>query len=461
MPSHATRTHVAAIVLAAGRGTRFRSSVPKVLHRAAGRTLLHHVLSAVRALDVGQLVVIVAPDADDVRAEIDAVAGDEVTVVEQPSPRGTGHAVQCALAALAEGVDRVLVVPGDTPLLTTDVLARLVDADGAGGALLTAHVDDPSGYGRVVRDGSFAVRVVEDADASDDEALIEEINAGMYVFDRSRLQAGVADLAGDNAQGELYLTDVVAGQHADGAPMAAVVADAAVVAGVNDRRQLADAAAVLRRRHLDHLMLDGGVTVIDPATTYVDIDVEIGADTVVLPNTILDGGTRIGARVTIGPNSHLTACQVDDDATVHSTRAESAVIGAGANVGPFAHLRRGTRLGPDTKAGAYVETKNVVVGAGSKIPHLSYVGDAVVGSGVNVACGVVTVNYDGQDKHVTTLEDGAFIGCDTMLVAPVTIGANAYTAAGSVITDDVPPGALAIARSRQTIKEGWVDARRT
>ncbi|MEX0868281.1 MAG: bifunctional UDP-N-acetylglucosamine diphosphorylase/glucosamine-1-phosphate N-acetyltransferase GlmU, partial [Nitriliruptoraceae bacterium] len=184
-------------------------------------------------------------------------------------------------------------------------------------------------------------------------------------------------------------------------------------------------------------------------------------DVIEAQSTILDGGTRIGARVTIGPNSHLTACQVDDDATVHSTRAESAVIGAGANVGPFAHLRRGTRLGPDTKAGAYVETKNVVVGAGSKIPHLSYVGDAVVGSGVNVACGVVTVNYDGQDKHVTTLEDGAFIGCDTMLVAPVTIGANAYTAAGSVITDDVPPGALAIARSRQTIKEGWVDARRT
>jgi bifunctional UDP-N-acetylglucosamine pyrophosphorylase/glucosamine-1-phosphate N-acetyltransferase len=282
----------------------------------------------------------------------------------------------------------------------------------------------------------------------------------MYVVDRARLQAALEHLGDDNAQGEVYLTEVLERFVDGGAPVTPVLAAADEIAGVNDRAQLADAARVLRSRHLEHLMTEVGVTVTDPATTYVDVDVEVGVDAQLLPGTILEAGTRVGARAVVGPHSHLVACTIGDDATVHSTRAEQATIGAGATVGPYTHLRPGTVLGDRTKVGAFAETKNMTLGEGSKIPHLAYVGDATVGEQVNIACGVITVNYDGSTKSHTTIEDGAFVGCDTMLVAPVTIGTGAYTAAGSTITDDVPAGALAIARARQTVKEGWAERRR-
>jgi bifunctional UDP-N-acetylglucosamine pyrophosphorylase / glucosamine-1-phosphate N-acetyltransferase len=453
---------VAAVVLAAGKGTRFRSDLAKVLHRAAGRTLVGHVLEALRPLDLAQVIVVVGHQAEDVRAEVEASGVPGVTTVLQAEQRGTGHAVQQAVPALAEGIERVLVLPGDTPLLTAPTLAQLLDAsEGRAAAMLTAELDDPSGYGRVLRtDAGTVAGIVEHRDATDDELAVREINAGMYLVDRPLLEDGLARLDDDNDQGELYLTDIVGFLTGDGHAVAAVVVDEDEVAGVNDRRQLADAAAVLHRRHLDHLMAEVGVTVVDPTSTHVDVDVEVGRDTVLLPGTLLEAGTRIGERATIGPNSHLTACDVGDDAVVHSTRGESAVIGAGADVGPFTHLRPGTDLGPRTKAGAFVQTKNATVGEGSKLPHLAYVGDATVGEGVNIACGVVTVNYDGRTKSHTTIEDGAFVGCDTMLVAPLTIGAGAYVAAGSTITDDVPDGALAIARARQTVKEGWAAERR-
>ena len=453
----------AVIVLAAGRGTRLRSDTAKVLHRAAGRSLLGHVLAAVRPLELAQVLVVVGHQADAVQAEVTANDLPGATTVEQREQLGTGHAVSVALPALEPAVRRVLILPGDTPQLTTATLAGLLAAgvgEHRGGALLTARMPDPTGYGRIVRAADGTVeRIVEHRDAGPAELALDEINAGMYLLDRDRLDAALARLGTDNAQGELYLTDVVELLAGDGAPLAPVEVTAGEVAGVNDRAQLADAGTALRHAHLRRLMVEGGVSVMDPATTYVDVDVEVAPDAELLPGTILEAGTRIGPRAVVGPNSHLTACTVGADATVHSTRAAGAVIADRATVGPFAHLRPGTELGVGSKIGAFAETKNARIGDGSKIPHLAYVGDATIGRGVNLACGVITVNYDGRNKAHTTIEDGAFVGCDTMLVAPVTIGAGAYTAAGSTITEDVPAGALAIARSRQTTKPGWAERR--
>jgi bifunctional UDP-N-acetylglucosamine pyrophosphorylase / glucosamine-1-phosphate N-acetyltransferase len=455
VPSTSAHPDLAVVVLAAGHGTRFRSDTAKVLHRAAGRSLLRHVLEAVRGLRAGRVVVVVAHQAEAVVREAKGAGLDGLVTVDQGEPRGTGHAVQQAVDALGDA-ERVMILPGDTPLLTADALTALASMDGPA-ALLTAEFADPSGYGRVVRAGDGTVeRIVEEVDADDAERAITEANAGMYVVRRDLLVRALGTLDDDNAQGELYLTDVVAALRADGHEVRAVRVDEAGVAGVNDRRQLADAAASLRRRHLDRLMVDVGVSVVDPDATWVDVDVEVGRDAVLLPGTILDGATHVGEGAVVGPNAHLTGCVVGARATVHSSRCERAEIGEDAAVGPFAHLRPGTVLDARAKVGAFAETKNSRIGAGSKVPHLAYVGDATVGADVNVACGVITVNYDGRDKHRTIIEDGAFVGCDTMLVAPVTIGAGAYTAAGSTITEDVPPGALAIARARQVVKGDWV-----
>ncbi len=453
---------VAVVILAAGQGTRFRSDTAKVLHQAAGRSLVGHVLEAVRPLQIGQVVVVVGHQADEVTADVEAAGFTGLVTVTQQEQLGTGHAVQQAMPALADGIRRVLVLPGDTPLLTSEALAELFTAtQDAAAAMLTFELDDPTGYGRVVRGDDGGVdRIVEQRDANDAELAIREANAGMYLVDRQLLAGALESLGHDNAQGELYLTDVVAILRGGDHLVVPVVVAESIVAGVNDRAQLAEAAVQLRRRHLNRLMREVGVTVIDPATTYLDVDVEVGRDTVLLPGTILERGTRVGERASVGPNTHLTACEVGDDATVHSSRGDDAIIGDGATVGPFAHLRTGTRLAPGTKVGAYVETKNAEIGRGSKVPHLAYIGDATVGEKVNLACGVITVNFDGKDKHHTTVEDGAFVGCDTMLVAPITIGAGAYTAAGSTLTDDVPAEALAIGRARQTNKDGWARGRR-
>ncbi len=455
----------AAIVLAAGKGTRFRSATAKVRHDAAGRSMIGHLLAALAPLGLDQVVVVVGHQAGAAPAESEPAGVPGATTVLQGEQRGTGHALEQALPALDADIEQVLVLPGDTPLLIPSTLERLVDdageavAEGHAGAMFTAHLDDPTGYGRVLRDepdGAVGA-VVEERDATAEQRAVTEINAGMYTLDRGLLTGALDRLDEANAQGERYLTDIVGLLASDGRPLRPVVAPAAEVAGGNDRKQLTEAAGGVRGRHLDHLMVEVGVSVTDRAATWIDVDVEVGADTLVLPGCVLEAGTVVGERATIGPHTHLTACEVGDDAHVASSRGEGAAIGAGAEVGPFAHLRAGTRLGPETKAGAFVQTKNATVGAGSKVPHLAYLGDATVGGDVNVACGVVTVNYDGTAKHHTTIEDGAFVGCDTMLVAPITIGEGAYTAAGSTLTDDVPAGALGIARSRQTTKEGWAD----
>ena len=449
----------AAVVLAAGRGTRFRSETSKVLHRVAGRTLLGHVLGALAPLGLERVLVVVGPDATDVEDEVatwGSRLGIPVATVVQHEQRGTGDALGVALAALPEGITRLLVTPGDTPLLRPETFAALLALDPSEPlGLLTTELDDPFGYGRILRDATGRVlEVVEERDADVAQRSIREVNAGMYVLDRAIVTPLVTGLGSDNAQGERYLTDVVGALSSSGGGSAlAVLAPAEEIAGVNDRAQLADAAAVLRRRHLGRLMR-AGVTVVDPAHTYVDVDVHVGEESMLLPGTILEGSTTVGRGAVVGPSSHLTDCAVGDRTVVHSTRADGAVIGDDVEVGPFAHLRPGTRLDAGARIGAFVQTKNATVGEGAKVPHLAYVGDAEVGAGANVACGVVTVNYDGRAKHRTTIGEGAFVGCGTMLVAPVTIGDGAFVGAGSTITEDVPPEALAIARARQVTKEG-------
>jgi len=354
------------------------------------------------------------------------------------------------------------VLYGDTPLLTPETLAALVaghQAEGAAVSLVTFDDADPTGYGRVLRAAGGAVTgVVEQRDATPEQLAIAEANAGVYVFERHALDL-LAKVGADNDQGEYYLPDLVPLVLAAGGRVATVAATGEEVQGVNDRAQLAVAAAVLRRRALERLMA-AGVTVIDPATTYVDTEVEVGPDTVLLPMTILEGATRVGAGCSIGPNTRLTRCAVADGASVTQAVAVDATIGPDAVVGPFAYLRPGASLGPRSKVGSYVEVKNSTVGAGSKVPHLTYVGDATIGERVNVGAGTVFVNYDGHAKHHTTVEDNAFIGSATMLVAPLHVGAGAQTAAGSTITKDIPPDALAIERAEQRTLKGWAERRR-
>lgn len=452
----------AAIVLAAGKGTRFHSDLAKVLHPVAGRTMLRWVLEAVRPLDLDRVVVVVGHQADAVAAEAEAAGIPDLSTVVQQEQNGTGHAVRVAVeAGAADGVDTVIVLPGDVPLMTTEALRSLVEAHGGRAAtLVTAELADPAGYGRVLRaaDGSVR-RIVEHRDATEDERAVREVNSSIYAFAAEPLRTGLAGLGTDNEQGEEYLTDVVEPLSRTGGGAGAVVVDEEVVAGANDRAQLAALGAVLRRRILtEHAR--AGVTVVDPATTYVGAEVEIEADAVLLPGTHLEGMTRIGAGAQIGPDTRLVDSVVEDGATVTYSVVLEASVGPRATVGPFTYLRPGTRLEAAAKAGAYVEIKNSTVGEGSKVPHLSYVGDTEIGRGANVGAATVTVNYDGFDKHRTVIGDGARIGSDTMLVAPVTVGEGAFTGAGSVITKDVPDGALAVERSEQRNIAGYAERAR-
>ncbi len=449
------------VVLAAGEGRRFRSSLPKPLHPLAGRPLLWHVLAAAAGLEADRTVVVIGRGADEMRATVSSFGLGRVDFAVQQELRGTGDALAAALPLLPSDGE-VLVLYGDTPLVTTATLDRLLGEHRAGGAratMLTCTIADPSGYGRVLRGPDGAVAgVVEERDATTEQRAITEVNGGLYVFERPLLDA-LALLRSDNDQGEMYLPDLLPIALKEGGRVLAVNAPAEEVQGVNDRAQLAEVGAVLRRRTLARL-LEAGVTMVDPATVYVDADVQVGPDTVLEPLVFLEAGTRVGERCRIGPNVRLVACTVADEATVTQAVGVQASIGPGAVVGPFAYLRPGAELGPRSKVGTYVEVKKSRVGAGSKVPHLTYVGDAEIGEGVNVGAGTVFVNYDGVAKHRTVVGDGAFIGSDTMLVAPLTVGEGAQTGAGSTITKDVPPGALAIERADQRTIEGWVDRRR-
>ncbi|EIV95543.1 UDP-N-acetylglucosamine diphosphorylase/glucosamine-1-phosphate N-acetyltransferase [Frankia sp. QA3] len=448
-----------------------RSTTPKVLHRIAGRTLLEHVLHAAGTLAATRTAVVVGHGREQVAAMLAEQAPAVVTAV-QDRQHGTGHAVRVALAALdgLDGLDglapdeTVVVLPGDTPLLTGETLAALTDhhhAQGAAATVLTAVLDDATGYGRVVRDAAGGVRaIIEHRDADAATVAIREINTGVYAFRAGPLQAALARLTRENAQGEEYLTDVVGLLVGDGSPVAArVVADPVEAGGVNDRVQLAAAGRALRDRIVSAAMR-AGTTVVDPHTTWIDADVTLEPDTTIAPHTFLHGRTHVARGAAVGPECTLTDTVVGAEASVVRTTADRAEIGAGATVGPYSHLRPGTRLGREGKIGSFVETKSAEFGDHTKVPHLAYVGDAVVGERSNIGCTTVFVNYDGVAKHRTVIGSDVRIGSDTMLVAPVTVGDGAYTGAGSVIREDVPPGALAVREGRQRIIEGWVARRR-
>ena len=461
-------SEAAVLILAAGAGTRMKSDTPKVLHTLAGRSMLAHSLHAVTKVSPRHLVVVVgrdrervAPAALDIGRDLDR----DVQIAVQEEQLGTGHAVVCGLSALPEDFTGVVVVTaGDVPLLDAATLAELVSthrAEAAVVTVLTTTLPDPTGYGRVLRtqDGDV-IGIVEQADATPSQQAIAEVNAGVYAFDIAALRSALSRLSSDNAQHELYLTDVIAIVRADGHVVRAHhVDDASLVAGVNDRVQLSELAAELNRR-LVAAHQRNGVTVIDPASTWIDVDVTIGRDTVVRPGTQLLGGTRIGARCDIGPDTTLTDVTVGDAAEVVRTHATSAEIGDEATVGPFTYLRPGSKLGSAGKLGAFVETKNAAIGAGSKVPHLTYVGDADIGEHSNIGASSVFVNYDGETKSRTTIGSHVRTGSDTMFVAPVTVGDGAYTGAGTVIRDDVPPGALAVSAGPQRNIEGWVQRKR-
>ncbi|KMS72545.1 bifunctional N-acetylglucosamine-1-phosphate uridyltransferase/glucosamine-1-phosphate acetyltransferase [Streptomyces viridochromogenes] len=442
-----------------------KSATPKVLHELCGRSLVGHVLAAARELRPENLVVVVGHAREAVSAHLGEIDPGVRTAV-QAEQNGTGHAVRMALEELGGSVDgTVVVVCGDTPLLTGETLTALAathSTDGNAVTVLTAEVPDATGYGRIVRDGvSGAVTaIVEHKDASESQRAIREINSGVFAFDGQLLADALGKVRTDNSQGEEYLTDVLGILREAGHRVGASVAgDHREIAGINNRVQLAEARRILNDRLLTGAML-AGVTVVDPATTWVDVTVTFEQDVVVNPGTQLQGSTHLGAGAEVGPNSRLKDTRVGAGARVDNTVADGAVVGAQASVGPFAYLRPGTRLGAKGKIGTYVETKNASIGEGSKVPHLSYVGDATIGDHTNIGAASVFVNYDGQDKHHSTVGSHCRTGSDNMFVAPVTIGDGAYTAAGSVITKDVPPGSLAVARGQQRNIEGWVARKR-
>lgn len=459
-----TDQNLAIVVMAAGQGTRMKSTKPKILHSVAGRSLVGHVLATARDLDPTHVIAVVRHERDLVASAISAINPD-VVVVDQDDIPGTGRAVEVAIAALPEGFDGdVVVVSGDVPLLDAASLTSLIAehrASRSAATVLSAVLDDATGYGRVVRavDGALD-RIVEQKDATEVELTITEINSGTYVFQTASLREQLAKVGTNNAQNEKYLTDVVGLLRAAGSAVSAVpVSSAWLVAGVNDRVQLADAARRMNETIIRRWQL-AGVTFHDPATTWIDSDVTLAQDVEILPGTQLKGATTVATGAIIGPDTTLVDCEVGADAVVKRTDGTLAVIGERATVGPFAYLRPNTRLAADGKIGTFVETKNSTIGVGSKVPHLSYVGDTEIGEHTNIGAGAITANYDDVAKHRTTIGSHVHSGSHNVFVAPVTIGDGAKTGAGTVVRKDVPPGALAITVASQRNMTGWVEANR-
>ena len=465
----------AVIVLAAGAGTRMKSKTPKILHRIGGRSMIGHALAAAAGLAPQQLVAVVRHQRDLVAGHITALAGDlpgldaaTLTIADQDEVPGTGRAVQCGLESLqaaghpVEGT--VVVTYGDVPLLTTALLDELVTAHQAEGnavTVLTALLADPTGYGRILReaDGSVA-GIVEHKDATDAQRQVNEVNSGIYAFDGALLVDALSKVTTDNAQGEMYLTDVLSLAREAGGRVAAVTTeDQWQVEGANDRVQLSALGAEMNRRTVEAHMR-AGTSVQDPATTWIDSTVTLEPDTTVLPNTHLQGTTHIAEDAVVGPDTTLVDTTVGAGATVTRSQATGAVIGAGAAVGPFTYIRPGTVLGEQGKIGAFYETKNAVIGRGSKLSHLGYAGDAEIGEYTNIGCGNITANYDGVNKHRTVIGDHVRTSSNTVFIAPVTVGDGAYTGAGAVVRKDVPAGALALTVAPQRNAEGWTEERR-
>ena len=451
-----TDIHVA--VLAAGKGTRMKSAIPKVLHRAAGEALIEHVLRAADALRPKTITVIVGHMADAVKAGLSKRMG--LAFALQEPQLGTGHALMQVEPHLRDASGTLVLLSGDVPLLKAATLRRLVERHqqtAAAATVLTARVSQPQGYGRIVRDRDGAIAaIVEEKDATADERAIDEINSGVYAFDLGPLFEALQSVGAANAQGEYYLPDLVRIYRGRGMRVeTVVVADAREVLGVNSRKELTDVTAIMKADRIDALMADG-VTVVDPASTWIGPDVVIGADTVLHPSVFLEGRTRIGRGCVINSGVRIVDSVLDDEVVVNNFCVISeSHIATGAQVGPFAHIRPLSEIGEGARIGNFVELKKTAFGKGSKANHLAYLGDSTVGQNVNIGAGTITCNYDGTAKHATVIEDGAFIGSDSQLVAPVRVGKGAYVAAGSSIVEDVPDGALGIARGRQTNKPGW------
>lgn len=452
------------VILAAGKGTRMKSSLPKVLHALAGRSLIEHVLRTVDGLRADSITVVVGHGAEEVQKSL--AGRPSVRFAVQSPQLGTGHALLQAESVLAGKSGTLLLLYADVPLLQTTTLSRLIEhhrASKAAATVLTMDLPEPYGYGRIVRDSSGRIqRIVEERDASGPERAITEVNSGIYCFDLAPLFGALHQLAADNAQGEYYLTDLVAAYRQQKRKIETLGVDSATeLRGVNSRVDLAELSRVMRDRKNNALML-GGVTLEDPPSTCVDADVTIGPDTILGPGVLLEGTTTIGAGCRLHAGCRLTDTQVGDNVTIldHCVLVDSRVE-SGARIGPFAHLRPASVVGENAHVGNFVELKKTSLGRGSKANHLAYLGDATIGDGVNVGAGVITCNYDGVNKHPTIIEDGAFIGSDSQLIAPVRVGSGAYVGAGSSITKDVPADALAVSRARQENKPGWASQRRS
>lgn len=445
-----------AVILAAGKGTRMKSNLYKVLHPVCGKAMVQHVIDEVSKLNINSIYTIIGHGAEKVKAQV----GDVTKYILQEEQLGTGHAVRQAEQSLAGKQGTTLVLCGDTPLLTADTIKALIqlhEEEKAAVTVLTAHADEPTGYGRVLRNEDGSVRkVVEHKDATDLEREVQEINTGTYCFDNALLFESLSKISNDNSQGEYYLPDCIEILKQEGHKVAAYqTKDFNETMGINDRFALSQAEAIMRERINLQFMLSG-VTIVDPKNTYIESTVKIGKDTVLMPGTILKGDTEIGEECNIGPHTEITNCKVGERTNIRQSVLTNSEVGKEVQIGPFAHIRPESSLGDHTRIGNFVEIKKARFGEGSKASHLSYIGDAEVGSDVNLGCGSITVNYDGKRKHLTKIEDHVFVGCNSNLVAPVTIGKGAYIAAGSTVTEDVPGDALTIARARQVNKENYV-----
>ncbi len=450
-------TELRAVILAAGKGTRMRSKLPKVLHKVGGKPMLQHVLDAADAAGAAEKIVIVGHGAE----LVENMVGEQGKIVLQAEQLGTGHAVMQTQEALAGFTGTAMILCGDTPLLDGGELKKFYEAhvqSGAAATVLTAFMDNPFGYGRIVRDADGNVQgIVEEKDADAQQKLIKEINTGIYCLECPLMFDVLATLTCDNAQGEYYLTDVLTKLNEAGKKVGGVVtADSDMVMGINSRRQLAEAESVMRVRILNKLM-DEGVTVMDPSSTFIEGSVKIGRDTVIYPFTWLEGSTVVGEDCEIGPNVRLSNVEVGNGTHLQFVYGHDCRVCDEVTAGPYVHLRPDTVIGNKVKIGNFVEVKNSNVGTGTKLPHLTYIGDSDIGSGVNMGCGCITVNYDGKKKHRTVIEDNVFVGCNTNLVAPVTVKAGCYIGAGSTITKEVPENSLGIARAKQKNIEGWAE----
>ena len=445
-----------ALILAAGQGKRIKSNLPKVLHKVCGKEMINHVIDTMREANIEDVNIIIGKGAELVQK---ATESRNVSYSLQEEQLGTGHAVKCAKEFLKDKDGVVAIFTGDAPLIRKETVKKLLDnhiENGNTGTLLTSLIQDPTGYGRIIRNGNEIERIVEHKDCNEDELKVNEINAGMYCFDIKALLGALEKLSNNNAQGEYYLTDVISILKSEGKKLGAVITEFDETLGVNSRAELAQ-AEVIMRKVINKKHLDNGVTIIDPSNTYIGVDVVIGQDTIIYPGNVLEGNTEIGTDCILYPNSRIDSSIIGNEVEIQSSVILQSKIGDNTTVGPFAYVRPESNIGDKVRIGDFVEIKKSTIGNNTKVSHLTYIGDAEVGENCNFGCGTVVVNYDGKNKNKTIIGDNSFIGCNTNLVSPVEVKDNTYIAAGSTITKEVPEGSLAIARAKQVNIEGWVN----